>query len=66
MKSAEDLDVFKLAHQLALKTYSATKVFPKEELFSLGDQTRRAAAYFDVLRIVKTCKSSWFSIRETI
>jgi four helix bundle protein len=39
----EDLDVFKLAHQLALKTYSATKGFPKEELFSLGDQTRRAA-----------------------
>jgi hypothetical protein len=27
MKSVEDLDVFKLAHQLALKTYSATKVF---------------------------------------
>jgi len=43
MNSVEDLDVFKLAHQLALKTYSATKVFPKEELFSLGDQTRRAA-----------------------
>jgi hypothetical protein len=31
MKSVEDLDVFKLAHQLALKTYSTTKVFPKEE-----------------------------------
>jgi hypothetical protein len=43
MNSVEDLDVVKLAHQLALKTYSATKVFPKEELFSLGDQTRRAA-----------------------
>jgi hypothetical protein len=24
MKSAEDFDVFKLAHQLALKTYSVT------------------------------------------
>ena len=43
MNSVEDLDVFKLAHQLALKTYAATKTFPKEELFSLGDQTRRAA-----------------------
>jgi hypothetical protein len=31
MKSVEDLDVFKLAHQLALKTYSTTKVFPREE-----------------------------------
>ena len=44
MNNVEDLDVFKLAHQLALKTYSATKAFPKEELFSLGDQTRRAAS----------------------
>jgi four helix bundle protein len=42
MNSVEDLDVFKLAHQLALKTYSATKAFPREELFSLGDQTLRA------------------------
>jgi hypothetical protein len=31
MKSVEDLDVFKLAHQLTLKTYSTTKVFPREE-----------------------------------
>ena len=43
MKSVEDLDVFKLAHQLALKTYAATRTFPREEMFSLGDQTRRAA-----------------------
>ena len=57
MNRVEDLDVFKLAHQLALKTYTATEAFPREDLFSLGDQTRRAAAYFDVLRIVKTCRS---------
>ena len=31
------------AHQLALKTYSTTKVFPREETFSLVDQMRRAA-----------------------
>jgi len=43
MNSVEDLDVFKLAHQLALKTYSATKEFPREELFNLTDQTRRVA-----------------------
>ncbi|MGE5302580.1 MAG: four helix bundle protein [Alphaproteobacteria bacterium] len=29
MKSVEDLDVFKLAHQLALKTYAVTSNFPK-------------------------------------
>jgi hypothetical protein len=44
MNSVEDLEVFKLAHELALKTYSATKAFAREELFSLGDQTRRATA----------------------
>jgi four helix bundle protein len=43
MNSVEDLDVFKLAHQLALKTYSATKSFPRAETFSLVDQKRRAA-----------------------
>ncbi|HSE86724.1 MAG TPA: four helix bundle protein [Candidatus Binatia bacterium] len=37
MKSVEDLDVFKLAHQVALKTYSTTKSFPTEEIFSLVD-----------------------------
>jgi len=42
MTSVEDLDVFKLAHQLALKTYAVTKKFPKEETFSLVDQMRRA------------------------
>jgi hypothetical protein len=60
MNSVEDLDVFKLAHQLALKTYAATKAFPKEELFSLGDQTRRDAGRrhsFRRLIILETWKS---------
>ena len=43
MRSVEDLDVFKLAHQLALRTYAATKTFPKEETFGLVDQMRRAS-----------------------
>jgi len=43
MTSVEDLDVFKLAHQLALKTYAITTKFPREEYFSLMDQMRRAA-----------------------
>jgi four helix bundle protein len=41
MKSVEDLDVFKLAHELALKAYSTTKTFPSAETFSLVDQMRR-------------------------
>jgi four helix bundle protein len=44
MRSVEELDVFKLAHQLALQIYALTKSFPKEEMFSLVDQMRRAAA----------------------
>ena len=42
MNSVEDLHVFKLAHELALKIYSVTKSFPKEETYSLVDQMRRA------------------------
>src|SRR5919197_5027276 len=43
MKSVEDLDVFKLSHQLAFTIYSVTKTFPREETFSLVDQMRRAS-----------------------
>jgi protein gp37 len=34
LNSVEDLDVFKLAHELALRIYSVTKHFPKEETYS--------------------------------
>ena len=44
MKSAEDLDVFKLAHGLTLRVYEETKGFPKEEMFGLVSQMRRAAS----------------------
>ena len=43
MNSVEDLDVFKPANELALRTYSATQTFPHEEMYSLVDQMRRAA-----------------------
>ena len=44
MKSVEELDVFKLAHELTLKIYKVTVKFPKEEYFSLVSQMRRAAS----------------------
>lgn len=44
MKSVEELDVFKLAHELALEIYRITNGFPKEENFSLVSQMRRAAS----------------------
>lgn len=39
----EDLIVWQKAHALALRVYKFTKAFPKEELFGLTSQMRRAA-----------------------
>ena len=44
MKSVEELDVFKLAHDLTLKIYKITRRFPREESFNLVSQMRRAAS----------------------
>jgi four helix bundle protein len=40
----EDLDVFNLAHQLVLRIYQTTRSFPREEMFGLVSQLRRAAS----------------------
>jgi len=38
-----DLVVWQKAHNLVLAVYACTKSFPKEEIFSLTDQIRRAS-----------------------
>jgi four helix bundle protein len=43
VKSVEELDVFKLSHEMALAIYELTKNFPEEEKFGLTSQMRRAA-----------------------
>lgn len=43
IKSFRDLDVYKLAHQLAMEIYELTKGFPREEKYSLIDQIRRSS-----------------------
>ena len=40
---SEDLIVWQKAHALTLRVYKLTKVFPKDELFGLTSQMRRAA-----------------------
>jgi four helix bundle protein len=42
-KSFQDLVVWQKAHAFVLGVYSATKTFPKEELYGLTSQFRRAA-----------------------
>jgi four helix bundle protein len=43
IKSFTDLNTWKEAHKLVLMIYESTKDFPKEELFGLVNQSRRAA-----------------------
>jgi four helix bundle protein len=44
MKDFKDLRVWSRAHELTIDVYHATKEFPKEELFGLTSQMRRAAS----------------------
>jgi four helix bundle protein len=39
----KDLDVFKKSYKFTLRIYEITRKFPKEELFGLVSQMRRAA-----------------------
>ena len=39
----EDLMVWQKAHELVIRTYKLSKAFPKDELFGLTSQIRRAA-----------------------
>jgi four helix bundle protein len=44
INKVEDLLVWQKAHQLVLAVYVATKTFPKDELYGIVSQLRRAAA----------------------
>ena len=44
MKDFRSIKAWGKAHELTLKIYSVTKVFPKEEAFGLTGQLRRASA----------------------
>lgn len=44
IQSFEDLDAWKYSIDLAVDIYRITKTFPKDELFSLTNQMRRASS----------------------
>jgi four helix bundle protein len=44
MQDFQKLVVWQKAHQLTLDVYRITRTYPKEELYGLTSQTRRAAA----------------------
>lgn len=44
MQNYKDLKVWEKAHVFTLQVYEASKNFPKEEIYSLTNQLRRAAA----------------------
>ncbi len=43
IKTFRDLDVHRLAHELAMQIFHVSKSFPKEERYSLIDQIRRSS-----------------------
>jgi len=43
MKSVEDLDVFKFAHEITLEIYNLTNKFPEYEKYGLISQIRRSS-----------------------
>jgi len=43
MQNYKELLIWQEAHQFALKIYKLTKAFPKEELFGITSQLRRAS-----------------------
>ena len=44
VKNYKELAVWRKAHEMTLDVYSATRSFPKEELYGLTSQLRRSAA----------------------
>ena len=43
IKNFRDLQIWRLGNQIVLDVYKVTRAFPKEELYGLISQTRRAA-----------------------
>lgn len=45
MQNYKDLKVWEKAHYFTVKVYEITKTFPREEIYSLTNQIRRASSF---------------------
>ena len=54
MQNFRNIQAWQKAHELTLKIYKATKAFPKEEVYGLTSQIRRAA-YSIPMNIAEGC-----------
>lgn len=43
MRNFQNYDVWKKSYEFSLKIYKSTRVFPKDEVYGLRSQIRRAA-----------------------
>lgn len=54
MRDYKKYDIWKLSHLLTLEVYKITESFPKEEIFGLTSQIRRASSSIGI-NIVEGC-----------
>lgn len=62
MSSFETLLVWQKAHELTLKVYEITKLYPKEEIFGVTNQLRRASSSLFLQILLKEEKRKLFHI----
>lgn len=57
MQSFKNLKVWEKAHTLTLDVYQSSKTFPREEIYGLSSQMRRASASIGANIAEGTCRS---------